>query len=40
MKSILQERSTLGPRGLEVIDVLERLLTLPFNVSTLTDPNY
>jgi hypothetical protein len=39
MESILQWRSTLGLGGLEVMDTLDRLLTLPYNISTLTNPN-
>lgn len=40
MKSILQGRPTLKSEGLEVIKTLDRLLTLPFNVSTLTYLSY
>jgi hypothetical protein len=40
MESILQGRPTLRPRGLEVIDTLDRVLTFPFNVSMLTYPSY
>jgi hypothetical protein len=40
MKSFLYGRSTLGPNGLEVMDTLDRLLTLPFNINALTNPNY
>jgi hypothetical protein len=40
MVSILQGRPIFRPRGLEVIDTLDRLLTFPFNVSTLTYPSY
>lgn len=39
MDTILQERSTLGFGGLEVMNTLDRLLTLPFNVNALIDPS-
>jgi hypothetical protein len=39
MESILQWRSTPRLGGLEVMDTLDKLLTLPFDISTLTNPN-
>ncbi|KAG6736039.1 hypothetical protein POTOM_061266 [Populus tomentosa] len=38
METILQRRSMLGCDGLDMMETLEKLLILPFNVRGLTDP--
>jgi hypothetical protein len=40
MRSILQGRSIIRVRGVEVMDALDRLLTLLFDVGTLPNPSY
>nr|TKR91406.1 hypothetical protein D5086_0000223750 [Populus alba] len=39
METILQGRSMLGRDGLDMMETLEKLLILPFNVRGLIDPN-
>jgi hypothetical protein len=40
MGSFFQESSTLGHRGVEVMDALDKVLILPCSINGLTDPNY
>jgi hypothetical protein len=40
MVSFSQESSTLGYRGVKVMDALDKVLILPSSINGLTDPNY